>query len=412
MLNRKIFDPECDYRVALYLRMSSDLQNKRSPAQQQAEIERRLQALNYRWVVTAVYCDEAKSGRLLRQRLNYQRMLRDIRTGGLVVDLIVVDTLERFGRVDELPTIRKQLYEESGVLVVTADSGFADPTSVAGKALGVVETIRATEHGRVLAHNVLRGKLDAIAQKHWPGGKPPFGHSLRSIMKNVNGREEVDYCVLVPDPRKAWIIKLLFETAAKTGWGTTRLAKYLTSNPDIPEEYKPFQPPTIGYWLSQDIYFGELVWPKNATGIVGDRHVRERNSAEQIVRVPDFCEPLVTRALWDEVQHLRRVRRERFEATRNRNAVKTEKQILPPAPGMNLKYLLSGLLFCGECGLRMIASPSSPYTTKAGVLKRYVVFACPSAKAGHCSNKVTVPEEWLREVVVSKLRDRLFPKAG
>ncbi len=411
MLKRQIFDPKIQNRVVLYLRMSSELQNKRSLEQQRAEIERLIKALGYNWNIIAIYRDEAKSGRLLRQRHGYQRMLRGIQTGELVVDLILVDTLERFGRVEELPVIRKRLYEEHGVLILTADSGFVDPTSVAGKALGTVEAIRAEQHGHALAHNVSRGKIDAIHLKHWPGGPPPFGLSLKSVMKIVSGREELDYCVLVRNLITDWIIVLLFETAAKTAWGTTRLGRFLTAHPQIPAEYKPFHPPTIAYWLDQEIYYGELVWPKNATGIVGDRHVREPNRAEDIFHIPDFCEPLVSRDLFDEVQRLRQLRRQRSAVALSRKAGKTEKNILAPAPGMTVNYLLSGLLFCAECGLRMIASPSSPYTTKSGAIKRYTVFACPGAKAGHCSNKVTVPEEWISDVVISKLRERLFPSA-
>lgn len=411
MLKRKIFDPEKPYNAALYLRMSSDLQNKRSPDQQRAEIERQLKARQYKWSIVEVYRDDAKSGRLLRKRDAYQRMLREIRTGQSAVDLILVDTLERFGRVDELPAIRKQLYEEHGVLVLTADSGFVDPTSVAGRAVGFVETVRATEHGRVLAHNVNRGKLDAIALKHWPGGPSPFGLQLKSIMKMENGREEVDYCVPIRNPATDWIIALLFETAVKTNWGTTRLANFLTEHADIPDEYKPFQPETVGYWLDHEIYYGELVYPKHATGIIGDRRVLEPYPAEEIMRVPEFCDAIINRELWDEAHRLRQIRRERNSPGKALNVAGTQKQILPPAPGMSLKYLLSGLLFCGECGLRMVATPSSPYTTKSGTIKRYTVFACPGAKAGHCGNKVAVPEEWIRDLVVGTLRDRLFPGA-
>src|SRR4051812_43500870 len=112
MLKQKIFDLKIHYRVVLYLRMSSELQNKRSLEQQRAEIERLIKSLGCDWNIVAVYRDEAKSGRLLRHRHDYHRMLRAIRTGELGVDLILVDTLERFGRVEELPAIRKQLYEE------------------------------------------------------------------------------------------------------------------------------------------------------------------------------------------------------------------------------------------------------------------------------------------------------------
>src|ERR1700742_3894583 len=99
MLNR-VFDPHRPYRVVLYVRMSSDKQNPRSPEQQIQEIKRRLQALGYRWVIVTIYRDNAKSGKYLRKRKDFQRMLRDLKTGTVVADLILLDSLERFARVE------------------------------------------------------------------------------------------------------------------------------------------------------------------------------------------------------------------------------------------------------------------------------------------------------------------------
>jgi DNA invertase Pin-like site-specific DNA recombinase len=140
--------------------MSSDLQNERSPEQQEAEIRHRLQSLGYPWQIVKVYTDRAKSGRLQRNRPDYQRMMDDIRSGAVVTDLILVDTLERLGRLDDMPTIRKELRDRHGVLVLTADSGFADPTTPQGRALGMVEAFRSTEDGRIKAYNVLRGERE------------------------------------------------------------------------------------------------------------------------------------------------------------------------------------------------------------------------------------------------------------
>ena len=155
----------------------------------------------------------------------------------------------------------------------------------------MVESMRATEHGRILGHNVLRGKRDAAKQKHWPGGPTPFGTMLKSIMKTEKGREVVDYSVLVPDPKTSWIITLLFEKAAETGWGTTRLARFLDGHADIPDEYRPFHPETIGYWLDNHIYFGDLVWEKNSTGVVNDMRVVDPNEEADMTFVPDVCQP-------------------------------------------------------------------------------------------------------------------------
>jgi hypothetical protein len=68
-------------------------------------------------------------------RLTGRPMLRDIKTKKLEVDAILVDTYERFGRADELAEERRILYVRFGVLILTADSGFADPNSPQGCAV-------------------------------------------------------------------------------------------------------------------------------------------------------------------------------------------------------------------------------------------------------------------------------------
>lgn len=408
---RRTFNPDLPHQAVLYLRMSSDLQNKRSPDQQEDTIRQCMAKRGLNWKAVKVYRDEAKSGRLTRNRPQYQQMLRDIQSGTLQVDLILVDTLERFGRVEELPTIRKMLYETHGVLVLTADSSFADPTTTAGMALGFVESMRATEHGRILGHNVLRGKRDTAKLKRWPGGPCPFGFMLKSVMKVENGREVVDHSMLVPDPKSAWIITLLFKKADETSWGTNRLAKFLNACEDISDSLKPFHPSTVGRWLDNPIYYGELLWEKNCTGIAGGQRVVERNQVAEWLRIPEFCEPLVERELWDRVQAKRALRRKRTSQARNSNG-NSPKQIEAPAPGISLKYLLSGLIYCDDCGLRMTLSSSGGYKTASGEMKRYPSYVCPGYIAGNCKNGKRVPEQWLREVVIFRLRERLFPVAS
>lgn len=410
MLNRT-FDPHQKYRVVLYVRMSSDKQNPRSPEQQVAEIRRRLRAAGYRWVIVKIYRDDAQSGRYVRKREGFQKMLRDLKTGTVQADLILVDTLERFGRVEDLPTIRKDLFDRFGILVLTADSNFADPNTPQGKALGMFEAMRATEDGRIKAHNVVRGKRDAAELKHWPGGSPPFGYMLKSVMTLDKGREVVDHSLLVPNPATSWIIGRLFELAERTSWGTTRLAKALNEDQEIPGEYKPFQPETIGYWLNSVIYFGDFKWGETRTGIIDDTRVVERATPEDVLLVHEFCEPLVTREQWRNVQAIRSVRRERALESRRRRVEPDGKLLVAPAPGLTLNYLLSGLLFC-ECGVRMVASSSSPYVAKDGSRRRYTSYVCPGYLAGHCENDTRVSEDWVRRMVIDKLCERLFPEAS
>lgn len=413
---RHAFDPHKPYAFVRYGRMSSDKQNPRSPDQQFDNIDQIRRRLGAPWVHVGDYRDNACSGRYMKKRPGFQAMLRDIRTATIQLDLILVDTLERLGRNDEIPALRQELYQKFGILVLTADSGFADPLSVPGRALGFVESIRAVEDGRVKAHNVLRGKKDLILHKKaWPGGSCPLGFRLHSIMKtSASGSTEVDYNRLVRDPASDWIVERLYRQAAESGWGQTRLARHLNADPAIPDSFKPFSSWTVGYILDNPLYKGELIWNEHATGIVNDTRVLQANPEEEWVRVPDFCEPIVTTEVWDSVQVLRQKRRQQIIAGRQRAAT-DGKQIVPAAPGLALKYLLSGLVRCHECGASMRPSPSKFTNERTGKVWRRTYYTCPNALAHSCPNGLYLPEDTLRETVIARIRSRLFPppeKAG
>ena len=402
---KNFFDPSLPLLYARYGRMSSDKQNPRSPDQQFDTIEATRKRCGYPWLHVCDYRDDAKTGLYVRRRPALQKLLSDISSGRIVIDLILVDTIERFGRADEMAQIRRDLFVVHGVLVLTADSNFSDPNSVPGQALSAVESIRTKEDTRVKAHNVLRGKRDTAREGHWPGGSPPFGYKLETVLKEVKGRQEVDFSRLVPDDETAWIIKLLFAKAKESGWGRSRLTRWINDNADIPGKFKPFKESAIGYWLASEIYFGTLVWERVNTGIVNDTHVSQPNDESEWTVVPEFCEALVSIEDWKAVQKMRAARAARTNLRRNKSPTKA---ILPLAPGLVLKYALTGLVRCSLCGRAMTAASSRPYTTVAGEVRRYVAYVCPAAASGVCKNKRRVPEDWLRRTVIQTLLNHLF----
>jgi DNA invertase Pin-like site-specific DNA recombinase len=404
MLERK-YEPTLPYRFVLYGRMSDPKQNKRSPDQQFATVEETRARCGHPWVHVATYRDDAISGRYLRKRPGFQRMLRDIEAGLIQIDLIVVDTLERLGRAEEIAERRRKLFVEYGILIVAADNGFCDPTGVVGKAVGMVEQIRSTENTRISRHNVLRGKKDAARRRRWPGGSPPFAYRLKKAVDESVSPPEV-YSVLESEPRESVALCLAFERAAETGHGDLRLSQWWNTCPEIPAEFKPISPFTMGYRLRNRIYVGELVWGAHRTGVVNDTRVIEPNPDGAEV-ISDFCPPLVGVELFDRVQQLRRARGSAIRECRRQAADQVPpKLIAPQARGMTLKYLLSGLVRCAECNSSMRAMPSGRRSRDG---KRYVYYACPRHSDGACANRHYVPEDQLREAVLARLRARLFP---
>ncbi|MEJ7636880.1 MAG: recombinase family protein [Singulisphaera sp.] len=406
MLDRN-YDPKSPYRYARYGRMSDPKQNKRSPDQQFITIAETLRRLGYPWVGLADYRDDGISGRYLQKRAGLQKLLRDVEAGLIVIDLIVVDTYERLGRAEEIGHLRHKLFTQYGVLVVAADTNFADPTGVIGKAVGMVEQIRATENTRVSRHNVIRGKKDAARLRRWPGGPPPFGYRLKPVV-DQSGAEPVVYHVLEPHPSESGPMAAAFAHAHETGKGTLRMAQWWNDHPDIPAEYKPVSPFSIGYRLGNPIYTGTLVWGANRTGVVNDTRVVEPNPEVEVLRVPDFCPPLVTAEVFAAIDGLRK-RGEEVKRSRRQGGGEGRKLIAPQSRGMTLKYLLSGLVRCGLC--KASARPvSSGRTSSEG--RRYVYYACPRHYDGACANGRHVPEDQLRAAVIARLRARVFPAPG
>jgi DNA invertase Pin-like site-specific DNA recombinase len=406
MLDRT-YDPTQPYRYARYGRMSDPKQNKRSPDQQFNTIDETIARRNYPWRCVATYRDDGKSGRYFRKRKGFQRLLRDIEAELIEIDLVVVDTLERLGRSDEIAELRRKLFVEHGILIVAADTGLSDPTGVVGKAVGMVEQIRSTEHTRISRHNVIRGKKDAARLGHWPGGPPPFGFGLKGVVNEAVSPPKL-YNVLELEPRQAAALRLAFERAAATGEGDQRLTRWWNANPEIPDDFKPISPFVMGYRLENPISIGTLRWGANRTGVVNDTRVIEPNP-DGAELIPNFCAPLVSVELYERVLQLRRIRGDQIKNTRKAKKADSNgptKLIAPQARGLTLKYLLSGLVRCGCCNASM-RPVSSGRQSKAG--RRYTYFTCPRHYDGACGNGRHVPEDRLRAAAIARLRARLFP---
>jgi DNA invertase Pin-like site-specific DNA recombinase len=400
------FDPAQPYTYVRYANMSSDSQNPRTSDQQFQVIEDTVARCRHRWVQLRDYRDDEVSGKLIRRRRGFFCLLTDIRNRVIEPDLILLDTSQRLGRREEFVEIRRVLRDRHGVLVLTAESRFSDPTTAAEHVMETFERFRAMEENRLKERQVRRGKLDAIRQNHWPGGSPPFGYKLHSVFVERNGCQEIDYYVLVRDPETSWIIQKLFRRAMETGHGPTKLAAFLNADPDIPATRRVF-PGTVGWWLGNPIYRGIFVRDERMTEIVEDVRILEPAAEDDVFIKPDFCEALIDERTWDAVQKRRAIRNEERRLAKE----KAQNQAWQPydeLPAMALESPLSDLVTCSHCGRAMTFSAGSKYTTKSGEVKRYSAFYCPGSFAGVCTNKRRIPEPWLLAEILQRIHARLF----
>jgi len=116
------------YRYVEYARMSEPGQNPRSPDRQFATIDETVARLGYHWERAGSFQDERMSDRDDHKRPVLQALHHDVAASLINVDLVLCDTYERFGRSDETAEIRRKLEIDHGVIVVTVDTNFVDPT--------------------------------------------------------------------------------------------------------------------------------------------------------------------------------------------------------------------------------------------------------------------------------------------
>ncbi len=394
-------------RFVMYARVSSDKQNPRSPDQQFENILKKVKALQRPWICVGQYRDDGISGRHTDRRPSFQRMQRDLKSGKVRADLILVDTFERLSRSEDGMIFRWQL-EQIGVWVLTTDTQFADPRGLTGKLTSVFESYRASDESRVKGLNVRRGKLDAIQLKYWAGGPVPFGCRLKEVGREKRGAREVIHHRLEPDPATAWIVEKLFRLAADKGMAGGRLANELNQDPSIPDQFKPFNGNTIDRQLQNSLYYGDLIWDKVSTSIEKHGRTVDRRDPGDWTHIPDFCPGIVSKELWDQANSLRTHRSRKFRPGKTSKNSTPQNEFQPR--GLALKYPLTGLLTCEHCGRSMVPTGAPAYRVKStGEVNRYIGYCCPGHTGGACPNNKRIPEKWLRSVVFDLVRTRLFP---
>ena len=406
------FNPKLSFRYVRYGRMSDEQQNPRSPDQQFDEIDRTKLRQGYdNWLHVRDFRDDGISGRYIRKRPGFREMLDGIRCGLLKVDAILVDTLERLGRAHEIDDIRQELRKRHGVL--TADTGFTDPTSTVGRVYGAMEAVRASSAAAQKAHDVLRGKIDTAMLKRWPGGPPPTGYRLAArteLITRRNGKTvENIYHVLEPDPATVGIVHAIYDLAFETGWGRTRIAKELNANEAFVQQYGKVSESLVGSVMTNTIYNGLYRFNFLATDIEDDCRIIRKKDASEVIYVADFCPPIVDATRGDKVRADACRRSEKTLSLRAAKKAANGKQIQPLSQGLILVYPLTGLVRCAKCNASMRPSKSG---AKSASADSYYYYRCPCANDDRCDNKLYLRGPWLWKVVIARLRETLFPLVG
>jgi site-specific DNA recombinase len=333
-------------RVGLWIRVSSEDQVKgESPEHHEARA--RMYAEMKGWDVAEVYRLDAVSGKSVMGRPETAKMLKDIRSGKITG--LIFSKLARLARsTKELLEFSEIFRSEGADLISLAES--IDTSSPAGRFFytliaALAEWEREEISSRIAASVPIRAKLGKRV-----AGKAPFGYRWEDNRR------------LVPDPKEAPILKLIFELF-QVHRRIGKVARLLTEAGYRTSKGEPFSDTTLWHILTNPVAKG--LHRANYSRSDGKKRLVKPESEWVWNTVP----AVVSAELWDEC-----------------NAYLTERAAKAKRTGRPAVQLFSGVTFCGVCGTKMYVPSNTPK------------WVCKT-----CRNKIPVVD--LERVFHEKLRE-------
>jgi site-specific DNA recombinase len=388
-------------KAAIYARYSTDKQSEASIADQVRVCERLAERHGFK--IVATFQDAAMSGGTTR-RPGYQAMLAAARRREFQV--IVAEDTSRLWRALSEQSPRLAELSDLSIEVVTHD---LDTRQESGAIMGAVSGAMAEQYRREIGRRTRRG-LEGLARQ----GKSAGGRAYGYIPAALSGTGLVEI-----DPDQAVVVREIFDLYA-AGWSPRAIAAELNRRgvPSPGSAWKRSQRRQSGWMssaiagdpsrgigiLNNEAYVGRQVWNRlRWVRSASDSHKRRsvlNPRSEWIVR-DDLRLRIVPEQLWEAVK-ARQVEAAHVRGDRVRAG-------LSPRTGAGPKYLLSGMLKCGDCGASFVIADRTHYACSSRVHGR----ACDNAvrikrsivEAGILAG---TKRELLRPEVIAEARKRVM----
>lgn len=359
-------------KAVAYARYSSNMQREESIKAQIRAISSYAEDNGY--ALLDSYVDEAKSG-TNDNRAAFQRLITDIKVGNIKIDAVIVHKLDRFARNRYDAAIYRDFFEKQGIKLLSVTENFQDtPESVILQS--VIDGMNEY-YSLNLRREVRKGLKENALSARTTGGSPPLGYNVdKSTQK------------LIINETEAEVVKLIFKMYLE-GCGYTEIIQELNASGYKTKRGQSFGKNSINSILHNLKYTGmytyNLVAPKYKASGKPIRYGKAEN--EDIIQIDGGVPQIISKEDFEAVQHKMK---ERQHKAGQYNA--------------KVSYLLSGKIFCGECG-----SPYSGNKRKARAdHPEYISYRCSRQNGKKtCKNK-EIRKELVEDVVLKKLSGIIF----
>ena len=330
--------------------------------------------------IAGEYEDAGKSGKSIEGRVEFNRMMEDIKSGKDGVSYVLVFKLSRFGRnaADVLSTL--QVMQDFGVNLVCVEDGI-DSSKDAGKLMiSVLSAVAEIERENIRVQT-MEGRIQKAREGRWNGGFAPYGYQLVSGKLEVNEEEAI-------------AIRTIYEQYVNTDIGANGISKYL-ENHGIRKIQRQngknplFDAHLVRLILKNPVYCGKIAYGRRKTEKVhGTRNEYHLVEQDNFLLVDGLHEAIISEELWNAAQVKLIAQAKKYEHVNKGKCERT--------------HLLSGIVKCPICGVGMYGNKSIKHKKDGTKYKDFYYYGCKhrSMQRGHkCDYKKQIREELLDEAV-------------
>ncbi len=356
-----------------YCRFSSNNQREESIDAQKRAIK--YYACQEGYNIIRFYEDKALSGKNATKRTAFQQMMTDAKTGEF--QAVIVHKLDRFSRdVGDSLQYEKLLSDYHVELVSVMEKLDSTPTGVLMKT--IIAGINSF-YVQNLAIEVFKGLKENAYNALFTGGKPPLGYEIVDQKYVINENE-------------AEAIRMIYQLYDE-GYGYGEIINRLNAQGYKTKTGNPFGKNSLYDLIRNERYKGVFVYNKHTKRRSNGSRTRSYKKEDEIIRIPNGIPAIVSEDLWQRCNER--------ASNRSTGSISTANEM----------YLLTGLIYCGECGAKMYGNARYPAPNRA----KLITYRCSGRQMKKCCDNKEIKRDDLENFVINQLQqymlnDQLIPE--
>lgn len=318
--------------------------------------------------IVKYYEDRALSGKT-SQRPAFLEMMEDVKGGK--IDAVIVHKLDRFSRDKADAFYYEAQLKDNGVELVSVMENLEN--TPAGNLMRAVITAMNSYYVDNLATEVMKGLKENAYNCLMTGGTPPLGYNFIDKKYVINKNE-------------AKAIQIMFNMYDE-GYGYNKIITALNNLGYTTKKGGKFGKNSLYDLFRNERYKGTYVFNKAQARKRNGSRSRKIKPDDEIIRIPNGVPAIIDEAVWERVNA-------KMDANKRRGGASAAKE----------QYLLSGLIYCGECGYAMHGNARFPAPNRP----KFISYRCNHRDNNLACNNREIKRDDIEGFVIGQLEKYLF----